>query len=118
MTMRAVIEFYQPYVSLQTSPSMKRRQAISQIVSPLVLALLASTPMFMAHYWGYALLSTAICFVMLHTIRAFRNWLIAYPDSDGMPYISPSNSPSLLYLFMVTIVLTCLVFMASPYANQ
>ena len=118
MRLISVIEFYQPYVSLDVPPSTQHKQMVFQIAFPLLLALLASTPMFVARYWGYAITCTLICFVVLHTLRGLRNWAIAYPNAEGMLYISPSNSPSLVYLVFVTIVLACLVFMVSPYANQ
>ena len=115
MRLQAVVEFYQPYVSLNASPEWRFKQSVFQITFPLLLAVLASTPLLVACYWGYSLLSITICFVVLHTVRGLRNWLIAYPNSEGTLYISPSNSPSHLYLFMVTVLLAGFAFLATPY---
>ncbi|HEV8666697.1 MAG TPA: hypothetical protein VN665_02505 [Candidatus Paceibacterota bacterium] len=113
--MKALLEFYQPYVS----DDMPKRFQYWEIVTPLIQSLafsaLAQLILFYHHYWFWSALSFLLFFLLLNTIRGGLYHTRAERLPGGRLYISPSCDSSLSGGVTIISLLCCSVFLLATY---
>ncbi len=113
--MRAVLEFYQPYVS-NGMPKRWHMEILFPIACAVLLAVGASAPLLYYKHWLYTLLSICLCFCLLYTLQAAFHWTHAVRQPDGSLYISPSVDSSIrggIFMFSIGFSALYLMGMAS-----